>query len=130
MQSWEHVFRHGFAPHLPTEGLAALATALKTDDGRLLQGATCSPPPHSAVADWPCEGACAIGMCGWGLNYDTTVGEVGEFFAHACHAADTALGEPAAVRYFLSWFDDAPRDTIRRELLPVVESILEARRAG
>ena len=41
--------------------------------------------------------------------------------------ADTRLGEPAAVRYFLNWFDDTPRDEMRRQLLAEVNRALAER---
>ena len=50
-----------------------------------------------------------------------------EFFARCCFEADERLGEPAACRWFLNWFDDAPRDTMRRELLAEVDAALAER---
>ena len=59
-----------------------------------------------------------------------TVGEVEEHFAQACFEADRRLGEPAACRWFLNWFDDAPRAEMRRELLVEVELELRNREAS
>ena len=56
-----------------------------------------------------------------------TVGEVEEFFARVCFEADQRLGEPAACRWFLNWFDDTPREDILRELLAEVDAALAAR---
>jgi hypothetical protein len=61
-------------------------------------------------------GAMAMG----GLHPSTiaaTVEEVEEYFARICYEADKLLGEPAAIRYFLNWFDETPRDTMLRKLL-------------
>jgi hypothetical protein len=127
MDSWRKIWRDGFAPLLSTTGLQALKNALREDDGRLLQGATTSPPPMMCVQDWPVEATCAIGFCAWQGEGLETVGEVEEFFARACHEADTRLGEPAACRYFLNWFDDTPRDQMRRLLLEEVEFALSQR---
>ncbi len=127
MDSWRKVWREGFAPLLSTTGLQALKRALREDDGRLLQGATTSPPPMMCVQDWPVEATCAIGFCAWQGEGLETVGEVEEFFARACHEADDRLGEPAACRYFLNWFDDTPRDQMRRILLEEVEFVLNQR---
>jgi hypothetical protein len=127
MESWRKVWRDGFAPMLSTTGLAALRDALTADDGRLLQGSTSSPPPMMCVQDWPVEGACALGYCAWKGEGLETVGEVEEFFARACFEADQRLGEPAACRYFLNWFDDSPRDEMRAELLAEVERVLAER---
>jgi hypothetical protein len=52
---------------------------------------------------------------------------VEESFARACFEADQRLGEPAACRWFLDWFDDTPRHTMREQLLPEVILALEDR---
>ena len=140
MESWRVVWREGFAPVLPTAGLEALRDALRDDDPRLTQGSTTTPPPLMCVQDWPVEAACALGFCGtaefggfWtdaaGRKNDAaaTVGQVEEFFARACYQADTRLGEPAACRWFLNWFDNTPRDEMRRELLSEVLLALAGR---
>ena len=125
MESWREVWRRGFAPILPRAGLEALAEALRADDPRLTQGSTTTPPPLMCVQDWPCEAACLLGFCGWQDGTGrTTVGEVEEFFADACWRCDQRLGEPAACRWFLNWFDETPRDEMRRELLAEVELAL------
>lgn len=127
MESWRMVWREGFAPVLSTAGLAALRDALNGDDPRLTQGSTTTPPPLMCVQDWPCEGACALGYCGWHGESLQSVGEVEEFFAKACFEADQRLGEPAACRWFLNWFDDTPRDDMRRDLLAEVQLALADR---
>jgi hypothetical protein len=127
MESWRNVWRDGFSPLLTTNGLEALRNCLRADDHRLTQGSTTTPPPLMCVRDWPIEAACAVGVCGWiGEGLDT-VGEVEEYFANCCHEADMRLGEQAACRWFLNWFDDTPRDEMRRELLLEVELELENR---
>jgi hypothetical protein len=130
MESWRKVWREGFAPVLSTAGLQALRKALASDDGRLTQGATTTPPPLMCVQEWPVEGACALGYCGWQGDGLETVGEVEEFFARSCFEADQRLGEPAACRWFLNWFDDTPRDEMRRELLAEVNLVLAERISG
>jgi len=129
MERWQHVWREGFVPVLPTAGLHALRDALDTDDPRLTQGSTTTPPPLLCVQDWLVEAACALGFCGWQGDGLGTVGEVEEFFARVCFEADHRLGEPAACRHFLNWFDDTPRDAMRRDLLAEVELALEARQS-
>jgi len=49
------------------------------------------------------------------------VAEVEEFFARACFEADQRLGEPAGCRWFLNWFDETPRDEMRRLLFAEVK---------
>lgn len=121
MESWRTVWREGFVPSFNLRGLESLRDALVNDDTILVQGATTMPPPLMCVQDWPIEAACAIGLCGWKGNGLETVGEVEEFFARCCFEADKRLGEAAACRWFLNWFDDTPRDEMRRELLAEVE---------
>src|SRR5215203_7259553 len=127
MESWRKVWRDGLAPVLSTAGLKALRKALAKDDARLTQGSTTTPPPLQCVLDWPCEGACVVGYAGWQGDGLETVGEVEEFFARCCFEADNRLGEPAAVRYFLNWYDDTPRDEMRKQLLAEVERALADR---
>jgi hypothetical protein len=127
MESWRKVWRDGLAPHLSTPGLEALRRALIGDDVRLLQGATTTPPPLQCVQDWPVEAACVLGYCGWQGDGLETVAEVEEFFARICFEADQALGEPAACRWFLNWFDEAPRQEMRSQLLAEVNRTLEQR---
>jgi hypothetical protein len=128
MESWKKVWRDGVEPLLSIEGLQALRQGLATDDGRLLQGATTTPPPLACVQDWPVEGACALGYCGWVGDGLETVGEVEEFFARMCFEIDQRLGEPAGCRWFLNWFDETPRDEMRELLLAEVDRSIQLRR--
>ena len=127
IDSWRKVWREGLAPQLSTAAVQALERALKEDDPRLLQGATTTPPPLQCVQDWPVEAACVLGYCGWQGECLETVAEVEEFFARACFEADQRLGEPAACRWFLNWFDDTPRGEMRRLLLSEVSRTLRQR---
>lgn len=130
MDSWRKVWREGLAPLITTEGLEALRTGLTSDDPRLLQGATTTPPPLQCVQDWPVEAACALGFCGWQGDGLETVAEVEEYFARLCFEVDQRLGEPAACRWFLNWFDETPRDDMRRLLASEVQRTLMQRRVG
>src|SRR5262245_818937 len=127
MESWRKVWREGIAPLVSKEGLEALYHGLTNDDARLVQGATTTPPPLQCVADWPCEGACAVGFCGWQGDGLETVAEVEEFFARMCFEIDRRLGEPAACRWFLNWFDETPRNEMRQQLLPEVARAIKQR---
>src|SRR5712692_3541217 len=129
MQIWRKVWRHGLAPLVSTPGLEALRSALLTNDARLLQGATTTPPPLPCVQDWPVEAACALGFCGWQGDQLETVADVEEYFARMCFETDQRLGEPAAIRWFLNWFDETPRAEMRRQLLAEVNRALAARGA-
>jgi hypothetical protein len=82
----------------------------------------------NAVLDWPAEGACAVGYCGWQCG--NTVGEVEHYFADACYQADRRLGEPAACRWFLNWYDDEDRAVVFAELLREVDREISRRAAG
>lgn len=127
VHSWQKVWREGFAPQISDAGLEALKEALITDDPRLIQGATCSPPPLPCVADWPVEGGCAITYCGWQGDHLPTVEKVEDYFAQRCLEANQLLGEPAACLWFLNWFDDTPRGQMRTELLAEVRRSLRER---
>lgn len=139
---WKQVWRNGFCKILPTEALEALAKGCETDDSRLTQGSTTTPPPLMSVQDWPCEAGCALGYMGamvnGGLADETlsgkctnkgaaTVGTVEELFARWCFDADQHLGEPAACRSFLNWFDDTPRPRMLAELLEEIKLELARR---
>jgi hypothetical protein len=141
MEMWRKTWRLAIAPQISTPALEALATALREDDPRLLQGATTSPPPLACVQDWPTEAACVIGFCG-AVNYGgfkmnpgetepnkdaAPVATVEEFFARVCFEADQILKESAGCRWFLNWADETPREEMRRELLPEVELVLANR---
>jgi hypothetical protein len=127
MESWRKVWREGLAPLLSMEGLEALRHGLVMDDARLLQGATTTPPPLQCVQDWPVEGACALGYCGWQGDGLETVAEVEEFFARMCFEIDQRLGELAGCRWFLNWFDETPREEMRPQLLAEVSRSLALR---
>lgn len=127
MESWRHVFREGVVPSLGNDELAALRKALEEDDNALLQGATTSPPPLHYVQDWPVEAACPLAYVGWkgkGLNI---VAAVEEAFAQLCFDCDERLTEPEAVRWFLNWWDESPRNAARRQLLKEVNLVLKQR---
>ena len=124
---WQTVLCQGIFPQLTDEQLVKLLTALETDDVRLIQGATVSPFTLYSVRDWPCEAACVLGFCGWGGDESKTVGEVEQYFAEVCFEADRLLGEPAAVRFFLLWYDGVPRDEMRRLLIKEVREEQERR---
>jgi hypothetical protein len=128
MDSWRRVWREGVAPLVSTEGLEALRRGLASDDARLVQGATTTPPPLQCVQDWPVEAACALGFCGWQGDGLETVAEVEEFFARMCFEIDQRLGEPAGCRWFLNWYDETPRDEMRCLLLSEVNRSLALRR--
>lgn len=55
-----------------------------------------------------------------------TIAEVEEGFARACFEADQILGEPAACRWLLNWYDDTPREEMRRELLGELNLMVES----
>ena len=125
MDSWRKVWREGFQPQLSDEQLARLRERIDEDSPRLIQGCTTSPPPLQCVFDWPWEGGDAI-VNAFG---DGTVGEAEEFFAMLCFNADQRVGEPAGCRWFLCWYDETPRDEMRRELKWEIDREL-SRRSG
>lgn len=129
LESWQWAWRYGFAPQCTTHALEKLRDALTNDDPKLLQGATTNPPPLASMSDFPCEGACLVGYLGWHLDdTDCLVGEVEEAFARLCFEADQRLGEPAACRWLLNYWDDTPRDTMFAAMLHEVEIELDRRK--
>lgn len=127
MTSAELTFKNGFCPHLSDTHLRVLLEACERDDPRFTQGSTTTPPSLVCVQDWPVEAACALGFCGWQGDNLPNVGKVEEFFADACFSADATLGEPAACRWFLNWFDDTPRDEMRTTLAEWCRDVLATR---
>jgi hypothetical protein len=127
MEDWRNVWRNGIAPLMSRAGLESLRGALKADDPRLIQGSTTTPPPLMCVQDWPVECACAIAFCGWQGDGLTTVGQVEEYLHSLMLLTDARMGEPAAIRWFLNWFDETPRYQMLHELLPEVELALANR---
>lgn len=137
-------------PTLSTANLEALRDALRGDDVRLTQGSTTTPPPLMAVQDWPCEAGCLLAFMGvtesggfacsaedyaafrlgapHRSNPDAaTVKQAEEFFARKCWEADQRLGEPAACKHLLNWYDATPREEMRNGLLAEVELALRER---
>lgn len=130
MEAWRKVWRDAIVPLMSDEALHALYRGLINDDPRLCQGKTTEPPPLLAIQDFDVEQACAISYCGWqgdGLN---TVGEVENKFAQLCFECDNLLGEPGGVRWFLNWYDETPRDMMRRELIEEVNREISIRQRG
>jgi hypothetical protein len=126
MTAAEKVFKEGFAPNLSNLELTHLLKALTDDNERLIQGGTTKPPPLMCVQNWPVEAACAISFMGWRSGLET-VGEVEEYFAKKCFEADQILGEPAACRWFLNWYDDFPREVVFHDLKSWIKEILAQR---
>jgi hypothetical protein len=124
MENWRKVWRDGLGVRMSSTGLEALRLALLHDDARLIQKASTCPPPVETFVGEKVEAACAIGFCGWMGEGLKTVAEVDAFFGAACLAADESLGQPAACRFFLNWFDETPRSEMRRLLLPEVNRLL------
>lgn len=127
MELWQASWRKGFVPVLSRKALEALRDALVRDDPRLLQGSTTDPLPYLCMRRKPCEGGCAISFCGWQGEGIETVGKVDQFFIETCEKVCQDMREGVACRWFLNWFDDTPRDVMRRELLPEVNLALESK---
>lgn len=127
-QRWRKAWRDGVAPDLSDKALLALRGALESDDPRLIQGKTTLPDYLDCTRDFPVDGACALGFCGWQGEGLQTVEKIGEFFAVTCSNIDDRLHEKSACRWFLNWFDTTPRDEMRRELLAEVNLALEQRK--
>jgi hypothetical protein len=125
---WKKVFRV-MTKELSAQQLEFLKKALDDDDPRLLQGSTCYPPEllgSDIMGKLECEGACLIGYAGWKSGIRTIEG-VSEFFRKICNAIDSQFNEPAYCRYLLNWYDESPRDEMRRDVLAEIAIVLSAR---
>jgi len=131
MESWRKVWREGILPETSTPGLEACLAGLERNDTRIIQGATTTPPPLQCVQDWPTEAADLIGYSFWigDAKGEATVAEVEEYFAKVCYEVDCRLGEPAACRWFINWFDDTPRDKMRVQMIQELRINIAQRKA-
>ncbi len=127
MEKWRRVWREGFVPNFSEAGLCALLSGLINNDGRLLQGLSFAPPPLAEWSECAVEGACAISYTGWRGEGRETIGELEQYFNEICERADAVFSEPAACRFFFNWYDDTPREVMRRELLAEVTLALRGK---
>jgi hypothetical protein len=127
--AWQRVFRQGLLPDVSTKALHAFRQALAEDSPLLIQGATMNPPELQCVTDWTVEGAC--GLCWLAANGTKpnafTVGELERLFMEAAWECDQRLGELGAIRYWLNWYDDAPREQMQTALLAEIDRELAER---
>lgn len=130
MESWRMVWRKAITPIMSVPALEALKKGLEDDDPRIMQGAISKPPPLHCTQGWPVEAACALGYCGWQGEGLGTVNEVSNFFAQLCYEIDCRMGEPAACRYFLNWFDETEREEMRILLLAEVVRSIKVKNNG
>lgn len=131
MDSWKIVFHRGVVPNIPRGGLEALRIALAAQDAAAtLQDAATQPPAWPANAERPLERCCPLNFALWrGLGL-STVGECEEAFADLCRQVEAALGEPAAIRYFFSFWDGDDLAAVLPQLLIEVTLALDGSHAG
>jgi hypothetical protein len=129
MESWRRVFRQGILPHVSSKGLEGLQRALERNDARILMGASTNPPALSFNEHEPLEGCCPIG---WLLlegkpPYSLSVGTLDQMFGQLCWKCEQACGLPASIGFFLRWWDEGPRESVRAALLVEVNAALIGR---
>jgi hypothetical protein len=117
---WQKVWREGLMPLLSERALLVLKEALEQDDHELIQGHT-ALPEGEVTLDCPPEAACLLGYVAWKVEGRTTVGDIQSRFAEYCFEIDQRMGEPAACRYLLGFFDESPREEMRRAFLNEIE---------
>ena len=127
MESWREVWR-AVGWRLSSKALTNLAKAIQEDDKRLIQGSTTAPPPLQYMHERDAEGACLLGYAGMAEGLQK-VGEIENYFASICYDIGQYLKEPTACRWLLNWYDDTPREEMRRQLLPEVLRIVQIREA-
>lgn len=115
------VLRAGLLPQWDAAIVAATLEAIEKDDPRLVQGSTCTPPPLMCVQDWPVEAVDILGIGALVSGQVRNVAEAEEVFARSCFEIDKRMGEAAACRWLLNWWDSAPRPEVlammREELI-------------
>jgi hypothetical protein len=128
-EAWKRVWRVGLAPQFTIRGLEGLKLALEQDRRSLITGATMQPPPLMCMQHEAVEACCPLcyALLDGMRPEAVSVGPLEEHFAEACFRADQLCGEPAAVRYFLNWTDETPRDEMRKQLLIEVNLALIGR---
>jgi hypothetical protein len=129
LETWRLVWRRGLVPQLSTAGLQRLAEALEGDWPSLITGSTMQPPPLMCMQNEAVEACCPL--C-WAIldglrPTAVSVGPLDERFAMACHKASELLGYPEAIRDFLNWVDESPREEMRKQLLIEVNLALVGR---
>ena len=113
MEKWRKVWRKGFKPLLNESALKALKKALEENDPKLIQGMIVVP--FYSLNKIKC--VCPIAYCGWIGDNLSTVEEVNEFFSRMCFECGERMGEPSACRYFLNFWDENPKEEVRKLLL-------------
>ena len=126
--TWQEAFLRGVAPQFSARSLTAMLAALERDDRALIQNATVRPSPLSGLSqDVPCNHTCAIGYLAQTEYNLATNSQVLDAFGLALYQADVYLGEVSAVRFFLNWYDDTPRDQMRAALAETIRGELDSR---
>jgi hypothetical protein len=129
LETWRLVWRRGLVPQLSTQGLQGLAKALEEDWPSLISGNTMTPPPLACMANEAVEGCCPLcfGLLDGLRPTAVSVGPLEERFAEACFKCSQLLGYPAAIRDWLNWVDETPREEMRKQLLIEVNLALVGR---
>jgi hypothetical protein len=127
-EPWQRAWRNGFAPQLDCEALEAVRLGLLRGDACLLQGATSSPPAVEVFFADRLEACCILSFGFWQTGRLSKVADLESHYKQLCVAADDALGEPGACGAFLNWYDQTPREVMRRALLREVNRLLNRRR--
>lgn len=130
MESWRYVWRVGLAPTFSSAELDALRVGLELDDPALVQGACVVRDGDYECASCRVVGGCAIGYAIWNHGAVSFDDEVLDAFQTVLVKSDFLVGYPLGTAPFLSWFDDTPREEMRRELLLEVKRSLALRAAG
>jgi hypothetical protein len=128
-EAWKRVWRIGIVPQLTIRGLEGLKLALEQDRPSLITGSTMQPPPLACMANEAVEACCPLCYAILdGLRPTAvSVGPLEERFAEACFKASELCGEPGAIRYFLNFVDETPREEMRKALLVEVNLALIGR---
>lgn len=124
---WQAVWA-AFMNQWSTETLWALAEALMADAEEIIQTTTTWPFFASTTdVNHPVEACCPVAWCCRRERGLSTLIEVETAFGEACFTADQTIGEVGGTRWFVNFWDDAPRAVAFRLLLAEVQAELAQR---
>ena len=121
MESWKKSFAH-IADVCGVPALQVLRTAVSENYCSLIQGTTVAYEPATNPGDRTVCGACAVGYMYWKADDMDFADDVEEAVAATFSEVAKKAGWDRAPDLFTNWYDETPRDEMRRELLPVIDA--------
>lgn len=130
MEQWRRYFRHGIAPLVENAQLEYVLGILKSDSEKMCQGDTVILRKVIAESgltyyhgDLPPVSGCFVSLIHMS-DEKLTANEVDAKFGPFLCRVGLNHGLSS---HFINWFDDSPREEVRRELIAEIELVLDAR---